>query len=78
MPGTGLRQLARIITIAAVTVLAGSGIALPANAVGSIQAAPEKNAEVNTADNGNLHTWWHSNGVFNTTGPTADSEVRRS
>ncbi|MEQ7740046.1 hypothetical protein, partial [Escherichia coli] len=75
MPGSGLRLLAKTITIAAATVLVGSGAAIPAQAGGAAPAAPKKAAEVSTVDNGNLHTWWHNNGVLNTDGPTGDNEV---
>jgi hypothetical protein len=78
MPGSGLRLLAKTITIAAATMLLGSGAAIPAQAVGSAPAAPKKTAEVSTVDNGNLHTWWHNNGVLNPQGPTGDNEVRQS
>ena len=78
MPGSGLRLLAKTITIAAATMLVGSGTAIPAQAAGSAPVAPKKAAEVRTVDNGNLHTWWHDNGVFNTEGPTGDNEVRQS
>lgn len=78
MPGSGLRLLAKTITIAAATMLVGSGTAIPAQAAGSAPAAPKKAAEVSTVDNGNLHTWWHDNGVFNTIGPTGDNKVRQS
>ena len=84
MPGTGLGRLAKRITAAAAVVVISSSAALPAQAAATPTAAPAaraipaKEAPVSTADNGNLHTWWHNNGVFNTTGPTADNEVRQS
>lgn len=78
MPGSGLRLLAKTITIAAATMLVGSGTAIPANAAGAAPAAPKKAAEVSTVDNDNLHTWWHNSGVFNPNGPTGDNEVRQS
>jgi hypothetical protein len=84
MPGTGLGRLAKRITAAAAVVVISSSAALPAQAAATptaepaTRAIPAKGAPVSTADNGNLHTWWHNNGVFNTTGPTADNEVRQS
>jgi hypothetical protein len=84
MPGTGLGRLAKRITAAAAVVVISSSAGLPAQAAATptaepaTRAIPAKGAPVSTADNGNLHTWWHNNGVFNTTGPTADNEVRQS
>nr|BAA76382.1 isomaltotrio-dextranase precusor [Brevibacterium fuscum var. dextranlyticum] len=79
MPTTGLRQLARTITIAVAATLIGTGAAIPAQA-GPDRKNPTKPVEDApvTADVGNLHTWWHDNAVYNTDSPTENGEVRRS
>ncbi|GKV73752.1 MULTISPECIES: family 49 glycosyl hydrolase [Pseudarthrobacter] len=85
MPGTGLGRLAKRMTAAAAVFLISSGAVLPAQAAttaghtpSTAPAAPTDKHAITTADNGNLHTWWHDNAVFNTTGPTGNDEVRRS
>ncbi|MDQ0573848.1 family 49 glycosyl hydrolase [Agromyces albus] len=78
MPRTGLRQLARTITIAtAATLVATAGAVLPANAEDDI-APNAPGSTIATASSHELTTWWHENAVANTSTPVADDEVRRS
>lgn len=80
MPTKGLKLLRKTIAIAAATMLLGGGIALPAHA-GYGDSKPKKppaEEKIKTADTGNLRTWWHNNGVFNTTTPTSSDQIRQS